>query len=476
MRETAPSADAPARRVRNTAARVALVAFATALFAAPALAHGGPGIASAPVSTPTWLFLLTGGGVIAISFLLTSFVTDRATLEGYHERRLGLPGGTALRRAGSILGVAVGLLGLAAVIGVGLFGPDEGGRNLAVLLVWVFWWAGFTISVYLVGNSWPAFDPFRHLAAAVPETGRYDLPASVGSWPSVAGLLLLVWVEVVSDVASDPIQLAGVVIAYAVATVAGVAAFGRDTWVSQVDPIAHVFRIYGRVAPVQRTDDGLELVIPGAALAAERVKADGGVETGVSSEVGFIVALLWVTSFDGFVATPLWRDILVPIASVGVPPRLVYFAAMLLGYAVFLGAYWGASKYARKTGDTYLSASSIAIAFAPALVPIAAGYHFAHYLPYFLRLLPSVVLAATAPLAPPELQILSMPGWVGGIGPTAVLLGHVLAVWVAHSRSFDLFTGKLQPIRSQYPFVIVMVVYTMSSLWLLAQPVIQIQL
>lgn len=46
----------------------------------------------------------------------------------------------------------------------------------------------------------------------------------------------------------------------------------------------------------------------------------------------------------------------------------------------------------------------------------------------------------------------------------------MVAVWVAHARSFELFPGRLQPIRSQYPFVVVMVGYTMSSLWSVAQP------
>jgi hypothetical protein len=40
--------------------------------------------------------------------------------------------------------------------------------NLAILIVWVGWWAGYTMSVYLLGNSWPAFNPWRMLAEIVP--------------------------------------------------------------------------------------------------------------------------------------------------------------------------------------------------------------------------------------------------------------------------------------------------------------------
>ncbi|MFT4881252.1 MAG: hypothetical protein ACI9HI_001255, partial [Salinirussus sp.] len=55
-------------------------------------------------------------------------------------------------------------------------------------------------------------------------------------------------------------------------------------------------------------------------------------------------------------------------------------------------------------------------------------------------------------------------------GMAAILLGHVLAIWVAHATAYDLFPGRLQAVRSQYPFIAVMVFYTMTSLWLLAQP------
>ena len=51
-----------------------------------------------------------------------------------------------------------------------------------------------------------------------------------------------------------------------------------------------------------------------------------------------------------------------------------------------------------------------------------------------------------------------------------VLGGHVLAIWVAHSLAFELFPGVLAAIRSQYPSVVVMVFYTMTSLWVITQP------
>jgi len=483
--------------VRTSVGLLAVPVLAVHLFAAPALAHGGPGIASQPVETPTWLFLLTGGGVIAVSFLLTSFVTDRNVFDGYHEQRLRLPGGERLREFGASIGAVLGVVGLGGVLVVGVVGPHDPARNLAVLLVWVLWWAGFTASTYLLGNAWPGLDPFSsvarvlpssrvasrlpsaRIASRLPPVECRQLPAWLGRWPAVAGLLLLVWVEVVSDVASDPVQLAAVAGGYGLGSVAGSVLLGGATWRRQFDPLWNVFRLYGTVAPVQQTDDGLVLAWPGARLATGEGMGDeapvGPGQPGATpqSEVGFVIALLWVTSYDGFVATPGWEAVAGPVVRAGLPPALTYFAALLSGYCLFFGIYWRASKLVRRVGRTYRSSATIAAAFAPALVPIAAGYHFGHYLPYFLRLAPSAAVVATAPLSPPDsLPVLALPTWLGIVGPIAVLSGHVLAVWVAHARAFELFTGKLQPIRSQYPYVLVMVGYTITGLWLLAQPTI----
>ena len=452
----------------NVGRRALLTLAALVLLTAPARAHGGPGISSGNVDTPTWLFLMTGGGVIAVSFLLTSFVTDRELIADYHEWRVPVPNGAAIRRWGGRIGGALGLLGLVAVLVVGIAGPPQAGRNFAVLFVWVIWWAGFTASTYFVGNSWPALDPFGRLAALLPDRSTADVPDWVGRWPAVAGLLLLVWLEVVTEVASNPRQLTAVVGVYVVATVVGGTLLGHGTWRRQFDPVAGVFDLYGRVAPIQRTDDGLELVVPGAAL----TEADADATTRVS-EVGFVIALLWVTTFDGFVATPAWQSIAAPIVRTGLPGELAYFGMMLVGYVVFFNVYWLASKRVRTSGPTYRAAPRIATAFAPALVPIAAGYHFGHYLPYLLQQLPPAIITATAPLSPPpNLPVLGLPGWITWVGPISVLAGHLLAVWVSHSRAFELFTGRLQPIRSQYPYVLVMVLYTITGLWLLAQPTI----
>lgn len=408
---------------------------------------------------PIWLVLLTGGGVIAVSFLLASFVTDRTDIEAAHALygriRVTATDWTRITRT-----VGVGIL--LAVIATGLFGPQTATANLAILIVWVGWWAGYPMTVYLVGNSWPAFNPWRTVASVLP-TGNRNYPDGLGAWPAVTGLLGLVWLEVITPVAEVPWLLAATVLIYTIVTLAGAIVYSPTVWFGVVDPISRVFHAYGRIAPLQRTSDGIELRLPGAGLAHST--ADG------LDEIALILALLWVTTYDGLIATPLWTAAITPIVTTGVPPILVYLVAILLGFGLFLGIYRLASHLSRKTANSYVSLATIEAHFAPTLLPIAAGYHFAHFIDYFLTLAPTIITVLLNPLGThANLTIFELPDWFGVIGLIAVLLGHLLAIWVAHATSFDLFPGRLQPLRSQYPFIIVMIFYTMTSMWIVTQP------
>jgi len=440
----------------------AALAVAVALLAGRTAAHGGSlrTAAGGDVAVPTWLFLLTGGAVVGASFVLASFVTDRALVSAVHGWRatLALPATTALRHAGHALGVAA----LAAVLLAGWFGPADPLRNLAVLVVWAGWWAGFTATTYLGGNAWPVVNPWRTLAARLPSLDR-PLPAR--AWPAAVGLLGLVWLEVVGPVADDPRLLAAVVAAYTVVTLFGAAVVGPACWFETVDPPSRVFRLYGAMAPVAREAGRLRLRLPGAGLVSHDLDGRGG--------VAFVLALLWATTFDGLVTTPAWRGVARAVVDAGVPAAVLYPAVLVAGFLAFLGVYRLAIRRVRARTETYLDEALLARRFAPPLVAIAAGYHLAHYLGYVLQLAPALVGALASPVAPPAPQVLVLPDWFGGVEVAAVLLGHLLAIGVAHAVAFDLFPSRLQAIRSQYPLTAAMVGYTMVSLWIVAQPFVE---
>jgi hypothetical protein len=514
------------RRRLVAAGASALVALAWVV--QPAAAHAGSLSGSlGSVQAPFWLVVVTGGGIVAASFLFATLVTDHDTIREVNDRRVVLPVGALDRLVPVVRGL--GVLGLVAVVVVGFVGPRDPLVNLGVLTVWVGWWAGYTMSAYLVADSWPLVNPWRTLSSLLPR-GNRSLPERVGAWPSVVGLLGLVWLEVVSPVGESPTTLAVVVCVYTAVTLAGAALYG-NAWFDYVDPVARVFRLYGRMAPIQRTDPtatgvagdaatdeggrhrdaagdgGVELpprrddaatddadadpdaddrgrdAVREAAATAGEVTGDTGPTLSVpgtalaryrgamgSDDVAFVVALLWVTTYDGLVSTPTWNGVVGGVATV-VPPLVTHLVTVVVGFGLFLLVYRVSTRFVRETAETYVTTPFVAGWFAPALVPIAAGYHVAHFLGYFLSLAPALAALLASPLAPPTtVTLVTLPGWFGSLQLGFVVAGHLLAVWVAHARAFELFPGRLQPIRSQYPFVVVMIVYTMTSLWVVAQP------
>lgn len=52
------------------------------------------------------------------------------------------------------------------------------------------------------------------------------------------------------------------------------------------------------------------------------------------------------------------------------------------------------------------------------------------------------------------------------------VIGHIAAVYLAHAMALRVFKEKRAAIRSQYPMLLLMMGYTMMSLWIIAQPIV----
>jgi hypothetical protein len=52
-----------------------------------------------------------------------------------------------------------------------------------------------------------------------------------------------------------------------------------------------------------------------------------------------------------------------------------------------------------------------------------------------------------------------------------IVLGHVIAVYIAHALALRLFKNSRDTLISQYPMLILMVFYSMLSLWIMGQPI-----
>jgi len=53
------------------------------------------------------------------------------------------------------------------------------------------------------------------------------------------------------------------------------------------------------------------------------------------------------------------------------------------------------------------------------------------------------------------------------------VLGHVIGVYVAHAVAIREFRDRRAALRSQVPMLVLMVGYTVVSLWIIAQPIVE---
>jgi hypothetical protein len=109
-------------------------------------------------------------------------------------------------------------------------------------------------------------------------------------------------------------------------------------------------------------------------------------------------------------------------------------------------------------------------AYAATLLPIAGGYFMAHYLTLLVQgavWIPTLVADPLSTVAPP-LDWMPISGvWYLSVG--AIVLGHIAAVVLAHRRA--LRDSSRRPILAGLPLVVVMIGYTVLSLWIIAQPI-----
>ena len=312
--------------------------------------------------------------------------------------------------------------------------------------------------------------------------GLLPWPEALGGWPAVVLLLLFAWFELVFPAPRDPAILAFAAAGYSVFTVAGMVLFGDEAWGRHVEIFSRFFRIVSWLAPLRTVEEGgarrLAPTFPGARL----------LEVGSLSAAGvvFVVVALATVSFDGLSRTFWWLDLagenplehpgrtaLVERNTLGL---LGAAAALLAAFAITAaaGAWWSGARPAPALRR-----------FVVSIVPIAFGYHFAHYLPSFLVDAQYALKALSDPLARgwnllgardlhvtasflthhASVEII----WYAQTG--AIVAAHVAAVVVLHALAGESRRGRLAPILGELPLTVLMIGYTLFGLWLLSTPV-----
>ncbi len=417
---------------------------------------------------PLLAVLVAGGLAVVVSFVALGALWRTPKLRGDRAGAV-LPGGLerlldarALRAAARALALVAALL----VVAVALVGPAETSFNLAPYAVYVTFWVGLVPASLLLGPVWRAVNPLRTLHAGLqrlsgPAPGDPAALARVGLWPATAFLLAYAWVELVLPGRAVPRTLGLLLVAYAVVQLLAALWWGAG-WFARGDAFEVYSSLLGRLSPLGRRADGRWVL---------RNPLDGADSTPRAPGLAaFVTALVGTTAFDGVTRATWYQTRYAPGGDDVLEPTLGLALTVLAVGGLYALATLVAGKVAR-TDDAPAR-------FAHSVLPIAAGYAIAHYFSLFLLEGQLTWILASNPFAQDGVDLFGIyrrevdlaavgPETIAAVSVSAIVLGHVVGVVLAHDRAVRLVGDGSRARASQYPLLAVMVGLTVGGLALL---------
>jgi hypothetical protein len=434
---------------------------------------------------PLVWFVIGGGVAVVASFLLVlprsvAAATPESTGDGVAHGRLRPV------RAG------VSFLVFAGLIVAGVIGAQEPAENILPTVFWLLIWIAVPLSCGLIGDWTTSVNPFAALArladsdrvrAALLGSSRpIAWPRWLGWWPPVVAFFVIACGELIyNQTATLPAVTASALLVWAVISAAMGLLFGAQAWLGRGEVFSVLFATWGRLGFFRFGAPGRRGFAGGVHVPFEPV----------TSRLVFVLMLLVSVSFDGLISTPTWQTVNLHMnalagrntVAVDGMTTLAFLALSLVTLLVF-GAFAVAVARAGGHGSSFATALA---GLLPSLLPIAFGYLLAHNLEYLATngqlLIPLLGnptgLEGWQWLPPPftddyEANTHLLPSAVYWYTSVAVIvLVHIAAVVLAHRHLATTGQTRQQARRSEYPWLVAMVCYTMVSLWLLAQPLVE---
>lgn len=427
------------------------------------VAHGIGGRADLPI--PFGLALWGAVAVLVLTFALLA-VLWRTPRLGRPDAGAPLPAGlTSLADSAVTRAVlrALGLLALGYTLLASVGGPDDA-LNPAPYVVYVLFWVGIVPLSLLFGPVWRLVNPLRTLhlllakaAGRDPADGHRELSARLGMWPAAVLLLGFGWLELVAPDRASTATLNAFFGIYAVLMLVGSTVYG-STWFERCDGFEVWSSLVARMSPLGRRSSDRRLVLRSPLVGLSTTPVVPGL-------AAVVIASLATTAFDGFSRTDTWvRIIQAPGRSTTLLGTLGLIAAVL----VVVVTYGSATLWFGRSGPDR---------FAMSMLPIAIGYVVAHYFSLLVFDGQKAIQLLSDPLGngadwlgtgdgTVNYQLISL-GTIAGVRAGAVVVGHVVAVLVAHDRALEDAPPSGATVTSQLPLLATMVGYTLAALLVL---------
>ena len=501
----------------------AVIAVAFGFAVSTVSAHGFGERYALPI--PLNMFMIAAAATVAASFVVIGLFVNKQSSEFSYPRYNLLTKpvvGPILRNRVFVMviklvSVAVFLL----VIATSLFGINKPVENFSPTFVWIVWWVGMGYISALLGNFWMMVNPWKTVFEWIEgfiagkssgNVGLFEYPDNWGIWPAVGLFFVFAWLENVYNGAAVPFKLGLILLAYSIVTWGGMIAFGKYTWLRHGELFSVLFAFFARFSPteVRVSDDRLCTRCDGCANKTsvcidcyqcfETAKPDqrefnvrpfavGLANPGsiTSSSAIFVVLTLAFVTFDGISETNAWLEIQDSLQSVvsGLPGDtfgIIDTMGILIVPAVFLAVYmafaWGIRQF---EGTTDSPVFDIAKVFVVSLIPIALAYNMAHFVSLLAIQGQGIIPLVSDPFGNGwdifgtagyrvNNNIITT-GFVWWVSIVAIVLGHIISVYIAHVISLRRMPTASQAVKSQYPMLALMVFYTATSLWIIAQPI-----
>ena len=412
------------------------------------------------------------------------------------------------------------------VIATGYWGESAPLLNFSPTFIWIIWWVGMSIFIALIGNVWALINPWKILFGWA--EGLYQLarsgknlslnrpyPTKLGIWPALALFGVYTWIQDSYPKSDIPSHIATMVAIYSIFTLIGMFVFGKNKWLRHGEAFSVVFSLLARFSATEvrvNSQDSCQACSTncrdhsGECIDCyecfERTKVReinlrpfaiglGRNETVTTDILALVVLMLATVTFDGFSATSAWAEFQTFMVDLFGPGSseilnslvLADTLGVLLVPVAFFLVYLFFSKLMASSVDGQISALEIARIFSYSLIPIALAYNIAHFITLLLIQGQLIIPLVSDPFG---------SGWdlfgtvdyslnisiinariLWFLSVALIVLGHVLAVYLAHRVAIRTFASRDIALKTQYPMLTLMVVYTVISLWIIAQPIVQ---